>query len=324
MKRINLTIVILFSLCSLLCRAQMMPLEDEPVSLETKEGKINGKLLLPNSEKPCPVVLLIAGSGPTDMDGNSAIGNMKNNSLKFLAEGLAENGIASVRFDKRGIAASAPAGKEESLLRFEDYVNDVKGWLDYLARDKRFTGITVVGHSEGSLIGMLACRNQPKVKAFVSLAGAGRPAYDIIEEQMASQPEMVRKEVAAINESLKRGEQVQQVPAFLQALYRASVQPYLISWYKYDPQKVVATLKIPVLIVQGKQDIQVAVKDAELLKKARPAAQLLLIDSMNHVLKDCDSMDQQKQMAVYTDPSLPVNATLISSLNTFIKKQDKR
>lgn len=320
MKRIHLTIVILFSVCTLLCHAQRMPLQDKPVTLDTNEGKINGKMLLPSDEKPCPVVLLIAGSGPTDMDGNSAIGNMKNNSLKFLAESLAENGIASVRFDKRGIATSAAAGKDESLLRFEDYVNDVKGWIDYLACDKRFTGITVVGHSEGSLIGMLACQNQPKVKAFVSLAGAGRPAYTIIEEQMASQPDMVRKEVAAINESLKRGETVQQVPPYLQALYRSSVQPYMISWYRYDPQKVIASLKIPVLIVQGKRDIQVAVRDAELLKKARPAARLLLIDTMNHVLKDCDSMDRQKQMEVYTDPSLPVDATLVSSLITFINE----
>lgn len=320
MKRICLILVTLFSSCCILCQAQLLPTEGEPVTLDTKEGIIRGKLVLPGTEKACPVVLLIAGSGPTDMDGNSAIGNMKNNSLKFLAEGLAENGIASLRFDKRGIATSAAAGKEESLLRFEDYVADVKGWLDYLAGDKRFTGITVVGHSEGSLIGMLACQNQPKVKAFVSLAGAGRPAYEIIEKQTSSQPEMIRKEIASINESLKNGEQVKQVPIYLQSLYRSSVQPYLISWYKYDPRKIIASLKQPALIVQGTHDIQVAVEDAELLKKAKPTAELLLIDSMNHVLKDCDTMDQQKQIEVYTNPSLPVNRTLISSLSTFVNK----
>ena len=170
MKRISLIFVSLFSCCCFLCQAQLMPLNGETVTLDTKEGDINGELLLPNGGKTYPVVLLIAGSGPTDMDGNSAIGNMKNNSLKFLAEGLAANGIASLRFDKRGIATSAAAGKEESLLRFEDYVNDVKGWINYLAKDKRFTGITVVGHSEGSLIGMLACTNQPEVKALVSIS----------------------------------------------------------------------------------------------------------------------------------------------------------
>ena len=301
-----------------------MPLNGETVTLDTKEGDINGELLLPNGGKTYPVVLLIAGSGPTDMDGNSAIGNMKNNSLKFLAEGLAANGIASLRFDKRGIATSAAAGKEESLLRFEDYVNDVKGWINYLAKDKRFTGITVVGHSEGSLIGMLACTNQHAVNALVSLAGAGRPAYEVIEEQVASQPEMIKKEVASINESLKSGKTVEQVSMYVQSLFRASVQPYLISWYKYNPQTVIASLKIPVLIVQGKKDIQVSVKDAELLKKSKPTAELLLIDSMNHVLKDCETMEPQKQMSIYTNPSLPVNATLISSLNTFIRKYNKK
>ena len=111
---------------------------------------------------------------------------------------------------------------------------------------------------------------------------------------------------------------------YVQSLFRASVQPYLISWYKYIPQTVIASLNIPVLIVQGKKDIQVSVKDAELLKKSKPTAELLLIDSMNHVLKDCETMEPQKQMSIYINPSLPVNATLISSLNTFIKKYNKK
>ena len=301
MKHLNFILVGLFFLCGLCCRAQVLPLE-ENVVLNTKEGQIKGKLLLPGGVKTCPVVLIIAGSGPTDMDGNSAIGNLRNNSLKFLAEGLAANGIASLRFDKRGIGTSASAGKEEAKLRFEDYVNDVTGWIDYLAKEKRFTTITVAGHSEG--------------------AGAGRPAYEIIEAQVAAQqnPEAVRKEVASINGSLKNGKEVSDVPAYLQSLYRASVQPYLISWFKYNPRTVIASVKVPVLIVQGKNDIQVSVEDAELLKKGCPAAELLLIDKMNHVLKDCESKDVQQQMLTYGNPSLPVNSTLIASVSTFVKK----
>lgn len=308
MKHLNFILAGLFFLCGLCCRAQVLPLE-ENVVLNTKEGQIKGKLLLPGGVKTCPVVLIIAGSGPTDMDGNSAIGNLRNNSLKFLAEGLAANGIASLRFDKRGIGTSASAGKEEAKLRFEDYVNDVTGWIDYLAKEKRFTTITVAGHSEGALIGMLACQNRPKVKGYISVAGAGRPAYEIIEAQVAAQqnPEAVRKEVASINGSLKNGKEVSDVPAYLQSLYRASVQPYLISWFKYNPRTVIASVKVPVLIVQGKNDIQVSVEDAELLKKGCPAAELLLIDKMNHVLKDCESKAVQQQMLTYGNPSLPVN-----------------
>ena len=287
------------------CQAQPLTSEEHPVTLNTASGSINGKLLLPAHAKSCHVVVLIAGSGPTDMDGNNPM--MKNNSLKFLAEGLALKGIASLRFDKRGIASSASAGKEESKLRLEDYVNDVTGWIDLLAKDKRFTGITVAGHSEGSLIGMLTCRKRPEVKGFISIAGAGSPAYDLIEKQVAAQmtPESIRKEVASINESLKNGKEV---------------QPYLISWYKYNPQTVIASLKMPILILQGKKDIQVQEEEAARLKKASPQAELILIDKMNHVLKDCESINPQQQMAVYNNPSLPVNAALINAIAEFIKK----
>ena len=225
MKRL---LLLLFSCVLFLqpyCQAQPLTSEESPVTLSTATGDIKGRLLLPANATTCPVVLLIAGSGPNDMDGNNPM--MKNNSLKFLAEGLAQKGIASLRFDKRGIAGSAAAGKEESKLRFEDYVNDVTGWIDFLAKDKRFTGITVAGHSEGSLIGMLACQSRPKVKSFISIAGAGSPAYEIIEKQVAAQmmPESIRKEVADINRSLRNGKEVAQVPAYLQALFRPSVQP---------------------------------------------------------------------------------------------------
>ena len=204
----------------------------------------------------------------------------------------------------------------------EDYVNDVTGWIDLLAKDNRFTGITVAGHSEGSLIGMLTCRKRPEVKGFISIAGAGSPAYDLIEKQVAAQmtPESIRKEVASINESLKNGKEVAQVPAYLQTLFRPSVQPYLISWYKYNPQTVIASLKMPILILQGKKDIQVQEEEAARLKKASPQAELILIDKMNHVLKDCESINPQQQMAVYNNPSLPVNAALINAIAEFIKK----
>lgn len=207
------------------CQAQPLTSEEHPVTLNTASGSINGKLLLPAHAKSCHVVVLIAGSGPTDMDGNNPM--MKNNSLKFLAEGLALKGIASLRFDKRGIASSASAGKEESKLRLEDYVNDVTGWIDLLAKDKRFTGITVAGHSEGSLIGMLTCRKRPEVKGFISIAGAGSPAYDLIEKQVAAQmtPESIRKEVASINESLKTGKKWHRFPLICKHCFALPYSP---------------------------------------------------------------------------------------------------
>lgn len=321
MKHFRLFLICIFSLFGISCFGQMLaPGNERPIALNTKSGTLNGKLSLPAKGGNIPVVLLISGSGPTDMDGNSAIGQMKNNSLKYLADNLAKQNIASLRFDKRGIASSASAGKDEYSVRLEDFVEDVKGWIDLLARDKRFSGILIAGHSEGSLIGMLASQNNPKVKAFISLAGPGRPLYELLEEQVSSQPEVIRNMVVSINDSLKRGKLVPNVPLGLQALFRPSVQPFLISCYKYNPSEIVKTLKVPVLIIQGKTDIQVSVKDAELLKQSAPSAEICLIDRMNHVLKECDTTEPNRQLVIYADPSLPLSSALVPCLTSFIKK----
>ncbi len=299
-----------------------MAMTEQPVTLTTPTGTIYGVIALPEQAGPCPVVLLIAGSGPTNMDGNTVINGktvQQNNSLKWIAEGLAEQGIATLRYDKRGIATSVLAGKEESELRFDDYVADAQGWIEQLRQESRFTAVYVLGHSEGALIGMAACQNNKAVKGVISLAGAGRPAYEIVEEQLANQPMQVRAYVKEVNEKLRVGERVENVPMGLMALFRPSVQPYLTSWYSYNPQEVIAGLKQPVLIVQGDTDIQVAVKDAELLKQAQPRAQYVLLPNMNHVLKECESKEPMAQQLSYSNPSLPLHRELIPTIIQFIQ-----
>lgn len=311
----QLRLIILFSILSLSVTVRAM--EEQSVSLDTPTGKINGKIGLPDAKKP-PIVLLIAGSGPTDMDGNTNSGgfSMKNNSLKLLAQ----RGIATLRFDKRGIASSSAAAKKESDLRFEDYVADAQGWIDRLSEDSRFSDVFVLGHSEGSLIGMLASVDNPKVKGFISLAGAGRPAYDIIEEQLAGQPAEVQYLVKSINDSLKAGKEVSNIPMGLTALFRPSVQPYLISWYRYNPQEVIAKLRQPVLILQGDKDVQVSEEDAKLLKQSLPKAQFQILKDMNHVLKTCESVDMQVQQATYANPDLPVQEDLLITIEKFVER----
>ena len=302
-----------FLLVSLSCLPQLpVRLNERSVVLNTSTGALKGKMVTPNQESGYPVVLI--------MDGNSAALPGKNNSLKYLAEGLAGKGIASLRYDKRGIASSASAGKDEYSMRFEDGIKDARGWIDYLSRDKRISGIYVLGHSEGALVGMAASVDNPKVKGYISVAGAGRPAYEIVEEQMEGQPEVIRDMVKSINASLKEGKLVPDVPIGLQSLFRSSVQPYMISWYTYNPQEIIKKLKVPVLILQGDKDMQVSVKDAELLKQAQPSADYHLIGNMNHLMKTCDTMDQQRQMATYTDPALPLHKDVLILIEKFVSK----
>ena len=189
------------------------------------------------------------------------------------------------------------------------------------SKDKQISGIYVLGHSEGALVGMAASVDNPKVKGYISVAGAGRPAYEIIEEQMAGQPEVIRNMVRSINTSLKEGKLVPDVPIGLQALFRSSVQPYMISWYTYNPQEIIKKLKVPVLILQGDKDMQVSVKDAELLKRSQPSADYHLIGNMNHLMKTCDTMDQQKQMATYTDPALPLHKDVLILIESLSKPE---
>ena len=281
----------------------------------------------PASTSPVPVVLIISGSGPTDRNGNSALLKGANNSLKLLAEGLAAHGVASVRYDKRGIgetgkAMQLAAEKAKTILReedlsFETYIDDAVAWGKKLGGDHRFSSLTVLGHSEGSLIGMVAAQRMG-AHAYVSIAGAGRPLQQIILDQVKSRlpPDLLKPTEDILNQ-LVAGKRVESVPPALNVIFRQSAQPYLISWLRYNPLREIAKLHIPALIVQGTTDIQASLRDAKALAGADPAATLLLIDGMNHVLKTVPS-EMDKQVSSYSDPTLAIAPRLISGISSFV------
>ncbi len=287
------------------------------------DSALHSSLLLPQEmSKTVPVLLLLSGSGPTDRNGNSPMLPGKNNSLQMLAEGLSRNGIASLRYDKRGVGESANAMTSEADLRFETYVDDAVAWCEQLRNDKRFSVVIIAGHSEGSLIGMLAAK-RCNAAGFISIAGAGRAAADILRTQLAGKlPPELAAQSDAILKNLESGKTTDNPPAALAALYRSSVQPYLISWFRYDPAKSIAALTVPVLIVQGTTDLQVSVDDAKRLAAANPKAKLLLIEGMNHVLKEVPP-DREKQMASYSDPSLLLAPDFLPGLVEFVRKVGK-
>ncbi|HSL69527.1 MAG TPA: alpha/beta fold hydrolase [Longimicrobiales bacterium] len=290
----------------------------EEITLETPTGVIHGTLLLPE-RLPAPLALIIAGSGPTDRDGNSRMLPGKNNSLKYLAEGLAKQGIASVRFDKRAIGQSKDAAVSESDLRFDTYVIDAAAWLAKLRKDRRFSTITVVGHSEGSLIGMMAAAREP-ANAFVSIAGAGRSAGVVLREQLkAGLPAgPLYDEAMRILTELEKGRMVDSISPPLAPMFRPSVQPYVISWLPLDPATLLAKLNLPVLLLQGTTDLQISVADAELLARAQPRARLVIVEGMNHVLKEAPP-DRLQQGAAYSDPALPVVPRVIDEIARFVQ-----
>ena len=287
-----------------------------PISLDTGSGELFGSLLLPKSDTPVPVVLIISGSGPTDRDGNNPEGG-RNDSLKRLAWVLAKHNIASVRYDKRGVAASLAATPDERNLSVEAYVADAVAWSHKLAADPRLGPLVILGHSEGALIASLAAP-QANAAAVISVSGSARPIDQVLRQQLSSRlppPLMLRSN--ELLDSLKAGRLDENVPAPLQVIFRPSVQPYLISLFRQDPAQAFAALKMPALIIQGSHDIQVSVDDARQLKAAKPDAELALIEGMNHVMRIVPN-DVKRQLASYKDPNLPLAAELGAHILSFI------
>ncbi len=293
-----------------------LPKEQSNISLKTKAGEVFGTLTLPERDKKVPVVLIIAGSGPTDRNCNSEAGGLNTDAYKMVADSLRQAGIASLRYDKRGVGESAGAALSEDSTRFGDMVADAIGFVKMLNKDARFSKIIIAGHSEGSLIGMIAAEKE-HVAGFISIAGAAQRADKIIEKQLRAKSGDLAAQATIILDSLDAGHLVKSIDPALAPLFRPSIQPYMISWLKYDPAKEIKKLTIPVLIIQGTTDMQVDASEAEQLKKAYPKATLKVIEGMNHPLKQAPE-DRGKNAATYTNPKLPLSPGLMPSIIEFI------
>ncbi|KQW80878.1 alpha/beta hydrolase [Brevundimonas sp. Root1279] len=287
-----------------------------PVALPSDPSPIHGTLLAPEGQARA-VAVILPGSGPTDRDGNSPLG-VSASTYRLLAEGLAEQGIATVRIDKRGIAASAAAGLSETDLRFDHYVADARAWAEEAAARTGKPCAWLIGHSEGALIALAATKeDDDKICGLVLLSGAGRRARVVLEEQLAPIPEPLKTQAYAALAELETGRTVADTPPALQALFRPSVQPYLISWFAYDPAVLIAAYDGPILIGQGTTDLQITVEDARALASARPDATLVLWEGVNHVLKLAPA-DRAGNAATYRDPSLPLAGGIVDDVAEFI------
>lgn len=302
------TLLVLFSIGA---TAQEKSFTTEEVSVNEL---LDGTLFTPNTSEKTNLVILIAGSGPTNRSGNQTM--MKNNSLKFLAEGLAENGISVYSYDKRMFALMKSGDIDESKLLFEHFIDDAVAVAEFFKKQKKYNKIIFAGHSEGSLIGMVASE-KAKTDGFVSIAGAGSPIDEVLEFQINQNAPFLLEATKSVLEELKKGNTVEIKNPALLSLFRPSVQPYMISWLKYNPQTEIKKLKTPVMIINGTSDLQVLVSEAELLQKAKPEATYLIIENMNHVLKEVQDLEENQKS--YTDPDLPVVPELINGISSFVK-----
>ena len=273
---------------------------------------IDGTLLIPESAEDPPLVILIAGSGPTDRDGNQSF--MKNNMLKKVAEALTNDGVATFRYDKR-IVKQLKTRTFDKNIRFDDFVNDAKSVVSYFKPS--YSSIIIAGHSQGSLVGLLACETE--VDGFISLAGAGNPIDQIILEQISKTAPFFVEDTKRVFEILKSGETTTDFPPALASIFNLETQPFMSNWMQYNPQERIEKLEIPTLIINGTKDLQMTTSEAQLLKERKPDAELVIIENMNHLLFEINGDDLENSKS-YNEMHHPVMPEAITVILNFMKQ----
>ena len=290
--------------------AQEKPFVSEDISINSK---IDGTLLIPNKIEKPPLAIIIPGSGPTDRNGNQV--DLYNNSLKYLAEGLYSKNIASFRYDKRLVKQIAEGTFNEDDILFEDFIEDARAVRDHFKNDSRFSKLIIIGHGQGSLVGMITA--QEGVDKFISVAGAGREIDDVVIFQLEKQAPELKDTARQAFDDLRVNGVSRNFSPELSTIFRPSLQSFMYSWMQYNPQTEIAKLDIPVLIINGDADIQVQVSEAESLKTAKPNAKFKIIKNMNHVFKEIKG-DLAENQNSYNDTSIPVMPKLIKTISSFI------
>ena len=300
---------VLVLLISAFCFCQEKTYTTEDISVSKY---IDGTLLKPNGDKTSVLAIIIAGSGPTDRNGNQNF--LKNDALKKLAEGLANKGIATFRYDKR-IVKQIRQGNVDPDIIFDDFVSDAKDVIGFFRDKSLYKKLYVVGHSQGSLVGMLAA--EKNVDGFISIAGAGQNIGDVIVEQVSNMAPKLGEEAQKIVDRLKKGETTTDYPQALASVFNTGIQAFMINWMQYSPTEIIKELNIPILIVNGTKDLQVSEQEAKLLKEANEKATLNIIENMNHVLFEIKGDDLENSKS-YNEAFRPISTELVEVITDFI------
>jgi len=307
-----------FKLFLTLCLISIYTYSQEPTYTPkdiTINAFIDGTLLIPTDIEKPNLAIIIASSGPTDRNGNQNL--LKNNSLKKLAEELSKEGIATFRYDKR-IVKQIRRNNVDMNIKFDDFIIDAISILKHFKNSDAFNKVYIVGHSQGSLVGVVAAKQG--ADGFISLAGAGKPIDDVIIDQVTNTAPMFTDETKRVFSIMKDGKTTTDYPRALESIFNLETQPFMMSWMSYNPQEEIRDLEIPVLIINGTKDLQVSEEEANLLHSANSNSTLKIIEKMNHILVpiEGDTLENSKS---YNETQRTISEELIKTIVSFKNKQ---
>ena len=287
----------------------------EDILIKNNNIQLPGTLSYIEKKQSQPLVIFVHGSGNVDRNGNQ--GNLANpNYIKLLSEALNNEDIAFYRYDKRTATKENLKFLLEGIT-LENFVEDVQLVISNFKNDKRFSEITLIGHSQGSLVAMLAIT--PDVKKYISIAGAARQIDEVMTSQIKSQNgEAIGNLVESHFKELRTTGNITNVNPNLLSIFNKNNLPFFKSWMSYKPEEEIKNIKIPILILNGTKDLQVKVNDAERLYLSSSKSNISIIENMNHVLKTI--FKDEDNIKSYTDSTFPLSEGLISEITKFINE----
>lgn len=289
---------------------------EEPFTINLGNAQVNGFLNIPEKVNKAPLIILVSGTHffEKDLEGLG----FEDNSFRQISEYLYKNGIACYRIEPSSLNIGSDID-----IKFENYATTLKTCVDTFYLSKRFSKIIVAGTNDGALMGILTAIKNPKVNGFVSLAGYGRVGDEVLKEKLSGPNELNNKVIYDFIDLLKKGDTLPDLPRSYLSVFKPSIQPFLISWFKINPANELKKTTCPVLIFNGTTDLKVKTKDYQLLCAAKPLAQKKVIKNMNHNFTNCDKLDRESQIKFCTNSSETMNKDFLLTLVNFIKTVPK-
>ncbi|OLP17639.1 hypothetical protein BST81_15050 [Leptolyngbya sp. 'hensonii'] len=300
---------------------RMDSLTEQAIQVGSGKLALPATLTLPKGDGPFPVIVLVHGSGPQDRD--ETIG--PNKPFRDLALGLASQGIAVLRYDKR--TRIHPQSFTSQFTIQDETVEDAIAAVTLLRRTPRINGkkIFVLGHSLGGMMIPRIGSLDPKIAGLVILAGPTRPFEDLFLDQvlyLAKLDGTVSPEEAQLQDEIKQQVRLIKSPRLSQSLPTALIlgapASYWLDLRRYKPAEVAARLQQPLLILQGERDYQVTLTDFQGWQKAladKPRVTLKRYPGLNHLFIQGEGLSRPEE---YQIPG-HVDQSVIEDIATWIK-----
>ena len=286
-------------------------IQSKEITLHNKEIELLGTLSY--SKENTPLIIWVHGSGPVDRNGNQPAQNVKANYIKQFRDAINTKDIAFFSFDKRTANKNNHPFLKDTKV--PDFALDAQVVINHFKNSKQFSKIILVGHSQGSLVAMLAAK---KIDKYISLSGAGETIDKTMIQQISKNNPTLGEAAKQQFDTLRRKGKIKVINPFLMSVFAKPMQSFWYSWMLLNPVEEIKKLNIPILIINGDKDLQVRIKDAETLHAANSKSKLVIIKNMNHVLKDIQK--EEDNLSSYYSSAYPISEKLIETIDSFIKK----